>query len=219
MQIAIKRAVDLLGAGAGLLVAAPLMAGVAAAVWRDLGTPVIFRQPRAGKDGALFTLWKFRTMRDAVDAQGRPRPDGERLTALGKWLRAASLDELPQLFNVLRGEMSLVGPRPLLPRYLPRYSRRQARRHEVKPGITGWAQVRGRNAVSWETKLELDVWYVEHWSLWLDAKILWATVARVVSRDGVSAAGEATMSEFLGSEPPEDAEPAAPVAARLGRTR
>ncbi len=197
---ALKRAIDLVGAGVGLVVTAPFLAGVALAVRKDLGTPVIFKQERAGKDGALFTLWKFRTMRDAVDAKGRPLPDGERLTALGKLLRASSLDELPQLINVLRGEMSLVGPRPLLPRYLPRYSPEQARRHEVKPGITGWAQVRGRNALSWNEKLALDVWYVAHQSLALDAKILWETFAKVLKRSGISAAGEATMSEFWGAQ-------------------
>jgi lipopolysaccharide/colanic/teichoic acid biosynthesis glycosyltransferase len=199
---AIKRAIDVVGAGVGLVVTAPFLAGVALAVRKDLGSPVLFQQERAGKDGDLFTLWKFRTMRDAVDEHGQPRPDGERLTPLGRLLRAASLDELPQLINVLRGEMSLVGPRPLLPRYLPRYSREQARRHEVKPGITGWAQVRGRNALSWNDKLALDVWYVDHQSLWLDAQILWETVAKVLKRSGVSAAGEATMSEFWGDATP-----------------
>lgn len=197
---ALKRAIDLVGAGVGLVVTAPFFAGVALAVRKDLGTPVIFKQERAGKDGALFTLWKFRTMRDAVDAKGRPLPDGERLTALGMLLRASSLDELPQLINVLRGEMSLVGPRPLLPRYLPRYSPEQARRHEVKPGITGWAQVRGRNALTWDEKLALDVWYVDHQSLALDARILWETLAKVLKRSGISAAGEATMSEFWGAQ-------------------
>jgi sugar transferase EpsL len=169
-------------------------------VRKDLGSPVVFRQERAGERGRLFTLWKFRTMREEVDASGRSRPDGDRLTALGRWLRASSLDELPQLVNVLRGEMSLVGPRPLLPRYLPRYSPEQARRHGVKPGITGWAQIKGRNALTWEEKLALDVWYVDHRSLWLDVQILWATMAKVISRSGVSAAGEATMPEFVGSE-------------------
>ncbi len=208
---AIKRAIDLVGAGVGLLATAPFFAGVALAVRKDLGSPVLFKQERAGKDGALFTLWKFRTMRDAVDERGQPRPDGERLTALGRVLRASSLDELPQLLNVLRGEMSLVGPRPLLPRYLPRYSPEQARRHQAKPGITGWAQVRGRNALSWNDKLALDVWYVDHWSLWLDAKILWATVAKVLARSGVSADGEATMAEFWGSEgAPEQQQQSAP---------
>lgn len=207
---ALKRAIDLVGAGVGLVVTAPFFAGVALAVRKDLGTPVIFKQERAGKDGELFTLWKFRTMRDAVDERGRELPDSERLTALGRLLRASSLDELPQLINVLRGEMSLVGPRPLLPRYLPRYSPEQARRHEVKPGITGWAQVRGRNALSWDAKLALDVWYVEHQSLLLDAKILWETIAKVLKRSGISAAGEATMSEFWGTQvPPVAADPPA----------
>lgn len=199
---ALKRAVDLVGAGVGLVVTAPFFAGVALAVRKDLGSPVLFKQARAGKDGALFTLWKFRTMRDAVDERGRELPDAERLTALGRLLRASSLDELPQLINVLRGEMSLVGPRPLLPRYLPRYTAQQARRHEVKPGITGWAQVRGRNALSWDEKFALDVWYVDHQSLLLDAKILWETFAKVLKRSGISAAGEATMSEFWGTQAP-----------------
>lgn len=195
----LKRAIDVAGAGAALVAAAPVLAVVAAMVRKDLGSPVLFRQARAGKDGEIFTLLKFRTMRDAHDAAGRPRPDAERLTAFGRWLRASSLDELPQLVNVLRGDMSLVGPRPLLPQYLSRYSREQARRHEVLPGLTGWAQVKGRNALSWEDKFALDVWYVDHWSLALDLRILWATVGKVLARSGVSAAGEATMPEFQGS--------------------
>lgn len=196
---AIKRAIDVTAAGAALAVSAPVLAAVAVAVRKNLGSPVLFRQQRAGKDGALFTLLKFRTMRDARDASGRPRPDAERLTSFGRWLRASSLDELPQLVNVLRGDMSLVGPRPLLPQYLPRYTREQARRHEVLPGLTGWAQIHGRNALSWEDKFALDVWYVDHWSLALDCRILLATVGKVLARSGVSAAGEATMSEFMGS--------------------
>lgn len=205
---ALKRALDVACAGAGLIATAPFFAAVALAVRKDLGSPVLFRQERAGQGGKLFTIWKFRTMRDAQDAQGRALPDDERLTPLGRLLRSASLDELPQLVNVLRGEMSLVGPRPLLPRYLPRYTAEQARRHEVPPGITGWAQVRGRNALTWNDKLALDVWYVDHWSLWLDAKILVATFAKVLARSDVSAAGEATMSEFWGTEAP----PATPLA-------
>lgn len=196
---AIKRAIDVTAAGAVLVASAPVLAAVAVAVRKNLGSPVLFRQQRAGKDGALFTLLKFRTMRDARDASGRPRPDAERLTSFGRWLRASSLDELPQLVNVLRGDMSLVGPRPLLPQYLPRYSLEQARRHEVLPGLTGWAQIKGRNALSWEDKFALDVWYVDHWSLALDLRILLATVGKVLARSGVSAAGEATMSEFMGS--------------------
>jgi lipopolysaccharide/colanic/teichoic acid biosynthesis glycosyltransferase len=143
---------------------------------------------------------KFRTMRDALDADGRPLPDGERLTGLGKFLRASSLDELPELWNVLRGDMSLVGPRPLLMEYLPRYSAEQARRHEVKPGITGWAQVNGRNALSWEEKFRLDVWYVDHASLWLDLEIIALTLWKTIKRDGISQSGHATMPDFLGSE-------------------
>lgn len=196
---AIKRVIDVAGAGVGLAAAAPVLAVVAVMVRKDLGSPVLFRQARAGKDGEIFTLLKFRTMRDARDPAGRPRPDAERLTALGRWLRASSLDELPQLVNVLRGDMSLVGPRPLLPQYLPRYSPEQARRHEVPPGLTGWAQIKGRNALAWEDKFALDVWYVDHWSLGLDLRILLATVGKVLARTGVSAAGEATMPEFLGS--------------------
>lgn len=196
---AIKRAIDVTAASAMLVASAPVLAAVAVAVRKNLGSPVLFRQQRAGKDGALFTLLKFRTMRDARDAGGRPRPDAERLTSFGRWLRASSLDELPQLVNVLRGDMSLVGPRPLLPQYLPRYTREQARRHEVMPGLTGWAQIKGRNALSWEDKFALDVWYVDHWSLALDLRILLATVGKVLARTGVSATGEATMSEFLGS--------------------
>lgn len=196
---AIKRVIDVAGAGVGLAAAAPVLAVVAVMVRKDLGSPVLFRQARAGKDGEIFTLLKFRTMRDARDPAGRPRPDAERLTALGRWLRASSLDELPQLVNVLRGDMSLVGPRPLLPQYLPRYSPEQARRHQVPPGLTGWAQIKGRNALAWEDKLALDVWYVDHWSLGLDLRILLATVGKVLARSGVSAAGEATMPEFMGS--------------------
>ena len=193
-----KRALDVVGAGAALAVAAPVMAVTAAAIARDLGRPVIFRQVRPGLHGRPFTMFKFRTMRDATDAHGRPLPDGERLTALGRFLRASSLDELPELWNVLRGEMSLVGPRPLLMQYLPLYSRDQARRHEAKPGITGWAQIHGRNSLSWDEKFALDVWYVDHASLLLDLRILAGTVRAVLRRDGISHAGEATMPVFTG---------------------
>ncbi len=176
------------------------MALVAIAIRIGMGSPVLFRQDRPGKDGRVFRLMKFRTMRDAKDKAGRDLPDAERLTPLGKFLRATSLDELPQLWHVLCGDMSLVGPRPLLVRYLDRYSPRQARRHDVKPGITGWAQVNGRNAVCWEKRLEMDVWYVENWSLALDLRILLLTLRKVFVREGISAAGEATMSEFMGAE-------------------
>jgi sugar transferase EpsL len=194
----LKRALDVAVAAAALTAAAPVLAAVGVMVARDLGRPVLFRQARPGLRGRSFGMIKFRTMRDARTADGRLLPDGDRLTRLGRWLRATSLDELPELWNVLRGDMSLVGPRPLLDRYLARYSAFQARRHEVKPGITGWAQIHGRNAISWDDKLALDVWYVDHWSLALDLRILARTFLTVVRRDGISAAGEATMPEFMG---------------------
>jgi lipopolysaccharide/colanic/teichoic acid biosynthesis glycosyltransferase len=198
---AAKRTLDAGLALAGLVAAAPLLAATAVAV-RLTGAPVLFRQERPGLHGRTFELLKFRTMRDARDGSGRLRPDAERLTSLGRFLRATSLDELPQLWNVLRGQMSLVGPRPLLVEYLARYTPEQARRHEVRPGITGWAQVNGRNALSWEEKFALDVWYVENWSFWLDVKILGMTVARVLQRQGISRAQHATMPEFLGTAEP-----------------
>jgi sugar transferase EpsL len=196
----LKRALDVVGAATGLVAAAPVMAVVAAAVRVDLGSPVLFRQQRPGLGGVPFQMMKFRTMRDAVDATGRALPDGERLTRLGKLLRATSLDELPELWNVVRGDMSLVGPRPLLMQYLGRYSATQRRRHEVRPGITGLAQVSGRNALSWDDKFALDVRYVDEWSLGLDLSILLQTVRAVVRRDGISHGGDATMPEFLGSQ-------------------
>ncbi|MBM3844037.1 MAG: sugar transferase [Verrucomicrobia bacterium] len=181
----------------------PVVAVVAAFVRLKLGTPVFFRQKRPGLNGEIFEMVKFRTMTDERDAQGQLLPDAVRLTPFGKFLRSTSLDELPELWNVLRGDMSLIGPRPLLVQYLERYSPRQARRHEVRPGITGLAQVKGRNALSWEEKFEWDVHYVETRSLALDLKILWMTVAAVVFREGISAAGEATMGEFRGTKPSE----------------
>jgi len=165
-----------------------------------LGSPVLFKQLRPGLGGRPFSIFKFRTMTDARDEEGQLLPDTNRLAAAGRFLRRTSLDELPELINVLFGQMSLVGPRPLLMAYLDRYSPEQARRHEVEPGITGWAQVNGRNALSWHEKFELDTWYVDHVSLWLDLKILWLTVSKVISREGVSAPGQATMSEFMGNE-------------------
>jgi sugar transferase EpsL len=194
-----KRSVDLLLSAAALLVLSPLLLVLALLVRLGLGSPVLFCQPRPGRGGRIFTLCKFRTMNDARDAGGRLRSDAERLTSLGRALRASSLDELPTLWNVLRGDMSLVGPRPLLVEYLPLYSPEQARRHEVRPGITGWAQVNGRNALSWEKKFELDVWYVDHRSLSLDLRILFLTVAKVFKREGIAAAGSATMPEFTGA--------------------
>jgi lipopolysaccharide/colanic/teichoic acid biosynthesis glycosyltransferase len=163
------------------------------------GQPALFRQVRPGLAGQPFAMYKFRTMTDATDNQGQLLPDAERLTRLGRFLRSTSLDELPELINVLRGDMSLVGPRPLLIEYLPRYSQRQARRHEVRPGITGWAQVNGRNTLTWEQKFEYDVWYVDHASLSLDLRILLATIRKVLRREDISAQGEATMPVFLGS--------------------
>ncbi len=195
-----KRALDLLVVIPGLLVAAPVMLVIALILWATQGRPVLFRQQRPGLGGKLFPMFKFRTMRNAYDREGKPLPDAQRLSKLGRVLRAASLDELPELFNVLRGEMSLVGPRPLLAVYLERYSPEQARRHEVVPGITGLAQVSGRNAISWEEKFRLDVWYADHWSFWLDLQILWRTVWKVFAREGINQAGQATAEEFLGSE-------------------
>ena len=196
---ALKRGFDVLGALAGLVLLAPLLLGIALVIARRMGWPVLFAQSRPGRDGQLFTMYKFRTMRDVVDADGRVLADAERLTPLGKMLRTTSLDELPELLNVLRGDMSLVGPRPLLVEYLPLYSPKQARRHDVRPGITGWAQVNGRNAITWEEKFSRDVWYVDHRSLALDLRILLVTLGRVITGDGVSAAGEATTRRFTGA--------------------
>lgn len=195
-----KRLFDILVSAGALLLLAPLLALIAWLVRRHLGAPVLFRQQRPGRNGIPFELVKFRSMRDAVDARGEPLPDGERLTPFGRFLRASSLDELPELWNVLRGDMSLVGPRPLLMEYLPLYDAEQFRRHAVRPGITGWAQVNGRNALSWEEKFRLDLWYVDHRSFALDLKILALTLARVLAREGISAAGEATMPKFTGSK-------------------
>jgi sugar transferase EpsL len=196
-----KRCLDLTLTILLLLFLSPLILLTALLVRWQLGTPVLFCQQRAGYRGAPFVLYKFRSMREQRDQQGNLLSDAARLTRLGRVLRAFSLDELPQLWNVLRGDISLVGPRPLLVQYLGRYSQYQARRHEVKPGITGWAQVRGRNALTWEEKFELDLWYVDHLSLWLDVQILTLTVWRMVSPSGISAGGYATMPEFMGSDP------------------
>ena len=195
-----KRLFDLLASAMGLLILVVPLALLAWQVRRKLGSPVLFTQVRPGLHGKPFRMVKFRTMTDARDASGALLPDAQRLTPFGRFLRASSLDELPELWNVLRGEMSLVGPRPLLMEYLPLYSSEQARRHEVRPGITGWAQVNGRNAISWADKFALDVWYVDHRSLWLDVRILWLTVRKVLVRDGISAAGEATMQKFEGDK-------------------
>lgn len=196
----VKRLFDLLVASAALVLLSPLLLLIAGLIRAKLGFPVVFNQQRPGLHGKTFTIYKFRTMTDAKDPSGKPLPDAERLTDFGRFLRSSSLDELPELFNVIKGDMSLVGPRPLLVEYLALYTPEQARRHEVKPGVTGWAQVNGRNALSWEEKFKLDVWYVDNWSLWLDLKILWFTVSKVLRQEGVSGAGEATMSKFTGSD-------------------
>ena len=196
VQAHLKRVFDVVVSATALVVLAPVMGLIALAVWRTMGRPVLFRHVRPGLHGKPFVMYKFRTMRDLRDAAGELLPDETRLTPFGRWLRATSLDELPELLNVLRGEMSLVGPRPLLMEYLERYTPEQARRHEVKPGITGWAQIHGRNNLSWEERLRLDVWYVDHWSLWLDLKILWRTLWMVLRREGISAQGHATMPRF-----------------------
>ncbi|WP_022964358.1 sugar transferase [Halopseudomonas pelagia] len=195
----IKRLFDFTLSAFGLLILSPVMAGVAWKISQKMGSPVLFKQVRPGRDGKPFKMVKFRTMKDAIDAHGNPLPDSERLTSFGQFLRSSSLDELPELWNVLKGDMSLVGPRPLLMEYLPLYSAEQYRRHDVRPGVTGWAQINGRNTLSWEDKFDLDVWYVENRSLWLDIKILFLTVKKVLVRDGISADGEATMSRFEGS--------------------
>lgn len=199
-MLVFKRSFDILGSGIGLLLLMPVIFLVGFLVKYKLGSPVLFRQTRPGKDGVLFEMIKFRTMRDEIDLDGHSLPDSERMTNFGSFLRSSSLDELPELWNVLKGDMSLVGPRPLLVEYLPLYSKEQAKRHDVRPGITGWAQVNGRNAISWEEKFKLDVWYVENQSLWLDIKILFLTVKKVFIRDGISAEGEVTMSRFNGTK-------------------
>lgn len=194
----LKRLLDVVASAAALVVLSPLLLALWLMVRRRMGVPALFRQTRPGLHGRPFQMIKFRTMRDSVSPDGAPLPDAERLTPFGRWLRATSLDELPELWNVLRGDMSLVGPRPLLMEYLPLYSPEQARRHEVRPGVTGWAQVNGRNALGWEQKFALDVWYVDHRSFWLDVRILWLTVRKVVKREGISGEGVATMERFTG---------------------
>ena len=194
-----KRLFDIFVSAGALIVLSPLMVCLALLIRVKLGAPVLFSQVRPGLNTGPFRMYKFRSMTNARDAHGSLLPDAERLTPFGKFLRASSLDELPELFNILRGDMSLVGPRPLLMGYLPLYSARQARRHEVRPGLTGWAQVNGRNALSWDEKFELDVWYVENRSFALDLKILWLTRLTVIRRKGISSDGHATMPPFTGS--------------------
>ncbi len=195
-----KRALDLIAASLGLIILSPLILLIAVLVRVRLGAPVLFRQQRPGFKERPFYIYKFRTMTDTRDAAGRLLPDSERLTGLGRWLRLWSLDELPELLNILRGEMSIVGPRPLLMEYLPLYNSEQHRRHDVVPGLTGWAQVHGRNALDWPSRFALDVWYVDHWSFWLDIRILLMTLWKVVSREGISQPGQATTEYFTGNE-------------------
>jgi lipopolysaccharide/colanic/teichoic acid biosynthesis glycosyltransferase len=197
-RLALKRALDVSVAATGLVAVAPLLAGAACAVRVSMGAPVLFEQQRPGRHGRPFVIRKFRTMTYACDAEGKLLPDDQRLTAVGRLIRSTSLDELPQLWNVLTGDMSLVGPRPLLMRYLDRYTPEQARRHDVLPGITGWAQINGRNQLSWDEKFALDAWYAEHWSPLLDAEILARMVLSVLRREGISSEGHQTMPEFMG---------------------
>ena len=196
----VKRLLDIIIAAAALVLLSPVLLLLAWQIRRKLGTPILFRQVRPGRGGIPFVMYKFRTMRDAADENGRPLPDAERLIPFGRKLRAASLDELPELWNVLKGDMSLVGPRPLLMEYLPLYNAEQRRRHLVRPGITGWAQVNGRNAILWPEKFRLDVWYVENRSLLLDIKILFLTVKKVLDRSGINSEGEATVTKFTGND-------------------
>lgn len=200
----LKRLIDITASSAALVALSPALAVTAYKVKKDLGSPVLFKQTRPGLNGKPFEMIKFRTMKDATDSNGNLLPDSERLTPFGQKLRSTSLDELPELWNVLKGDMSLVGPRPLLMEYLPLYNSEQARRHNVRPGVTGYAQVNGRNAISWEQKFALDTWYVDNQSLWLDFKILAKTVKQVLIKDGISAEGEATMSKFTGSPTPTE---------------
>lgn len=197
-----KRLLDIAGAAVGLVLLSPVILCCAIVIARSMGRPVLFRQERPGLGGRPFGMVKFRTMSDARGSDGQLLPDGERLTRMGRFLRSTSLDELPELWNVLVGDMSLVGPRPLLMSYLDRYTPEQARRHDVKPGVTGWAQVNGRNAISWNEKFALDTWYVDNRSIWLDLRILYATVAQVLRRKNINAAGVATMPEFMGRDEP-----------------
>ena len=196
----LKRILDVVIASTALVLLSPVYALVAYKVKKNLGSPVLFRQTRPGLYGQPFEMIKFRSMKDALDTAGNPLPDSERLTPFGKMLRATSLDEMPELWNVIKGDMSIVGPRPLLMEYLPLYNSEQAKRHELRPGITGYAQVNGRNAISWEKKFELDTWYVENQSLWLDFKIMLKTVKKVLAKDDISAEGEVTMHKFTGTK-------------------
>ncbi len=196
----VKRILDIISSLLAIIILSPLLAVTSVLVKTKLGSPVLFKQERPGKDEKIFTLMKFRTMTDERDENGELLPDEVRLTKFGKFLRSTSIDELPELFNILKGDMSVIGPRPLLVKYLPRYNEHQHRRHEVKPGLSGWAQVNGRNAISWEEKFDFDVEYVDNYSLLMDIKVLFMTVANVLKRDGISSETSATMEEFMGNE-------------------
>lgn len=200
MKLIIKRLIDIFVSVFLLIILSPFLVIISLIIFVTMGPPVIYKQTRAGFKGKPFTIYKFRTMTNEKDEYGNLLPDEKRLTKIGKFLRSTSLDELPELFNVLKGDMSLVGPRPLLMEYLNYYTEEQMRRHDVKPGITGWAQVNGRNSLSWEEKFKLDVWYVDNWSLWLDLKIMFITIIKVLKREGISAEGHATMPEFKGGQ-------------------
>jgi len=202
----VKRLLDLIISLLALIILSPVFLLISILVAILHGFPILFRQKRPGLKGEIFTLYKFRTMRDLVDDQGQPLPDAKRLTKFGHFLRSSSLDELPELINVVKGEMSLVGPRPLLIEYIPLYNTDQARRHTVLPGITGWAQIHGRNAITWQEKFALDVWYVDHWSFWLDIKIILMTIVKVLRREGISQPGEVSAERFTGNpdNPPSD---------------
>lgn len=202
LEITTKRLIDLAFSLTAIILLSPLFVVIPLLIRITMGAPTVFAQQRPGKYGKIFTVYKYRTMTDARDAAGNLLPDDNRLTSFGRLLRKLSLDELPQLWNVVKGELSLVGPRPLLVKYLPLYTPEQARRHDVPPGITGWAQVNGRNAISWEKRFELDVWYVDNWSLGLDLKILFMTIIKVLKQDGINATKHVTMSEFLGTQRP-----------------
>jgi lipopolysaccharide/colanic/teichoic acid biosynthesis glycosyltransferase len=201
MSKSLKQVCDRIFALLLLILVSPIISIVALLIYLEMGSPIFFHQPRPGKNARIFHFYKFRTMSNAMDAHGNLLPDAQRITALGMFLRKSSIDELPQLLNVLKGDMSFVGPRPLLVRYLDRYTSEQARRHLVSPGITGWAQVSGRNSLPWDEKFRLDVWYVEHWNLLLDLKILFLTIFKVIRRDGISQVNHATMEEFYGNPP------------------
>jgi lipopolysaccharide/colanic/teichoic acid biosynthesis glycosyltransferase len=196
----LKRIIDIIGSLIGLVVASPIIVVISIIIYITMGRPIFFKQVRPGLKGKPFVIYKFRTMLDLRDEKGNLLPDEKRLTTIGKFLRNTTLDELPEFWNVLKGDMSLVGPRPLLMEYLDRYTPEQARRHNVKPGMTGWAQINGRNAITWEEKFKLDVWYVDNWNILLDLKIIFLTILKVLKREGISAEGHATMPEFMGSK-------------------